>query len=159
MSNFFGKAKRENKEAKQQRETSAEDSSSLNIIPIEDRSQSGSASRSQASIKTMGSGPFKRSKSSNTSDKTSDLAEQFFGIVRDLSEATDILAPLKSASMLMMRIIQNYRITQNNATAWLDLYEDLVPHATELEAHRDILEGRSSITDQACLDALREYLR
>ncbi|KAG8852883.1 hypothetical protein FRB91_005769 [Serendipita sp. 411] len=107
----------------------------------------------------MGSGPFKRSKSSNTSDKTSDLAEQFFGIVRDISEATDILAPLKSASMLMMRIIQNYRITQNNATAWLDLYEDLVPHATELEAHRDILEGRSSITDQACLDALREYLR
>ncbi|KAG8814558.1 hypothetical protein FRC18_001908, partial [Serendipita sp. 400] len=159
MSNFFGKAKREKKEAKQQRETSAEDSSSPNIIPIEDRSQSGSVSRSQASIKTMGSGPFKRSKSSNTSDKTSDLAEQFFGIVRDLSEATDILAPLKSASMLMMRIIQNYRITQNNATAWLDLYEDLVPHATELEAHRDILEGRSSITDQACLDALREYLR
>ncbi|KAG8832283.1 hypothetical protein FRC17_001565 [Serendipita sp. 399] len=91
-------------------------------------------------------------------NEATDLAEQFFGITKEVSEATDLLSPLKSASALMIRVLQAARGTRQNRTEWTDLCEELTPHVAQMEEYRDILEARENLMDTACIEALKNYL-
>ncbi|KAG8838841.1 hypothetical protein FRC18_002515 [Serendipita sp. 400] len=89
----------------------------------------------------------------------SDVAEQFLAIVKELSESTELISPLKSACALMIRGIQTLRHVQENQIAWVDLCEDMTFHLSQLKEQGDLLQKSKNTTDIDCLDALEDYLR
>ncbi|KAG8860677.1 hypothetical protein FRB91_001792 [Serendipita sp. 411] len=97
------------------------------------------------------------SQSSKAYEDASELSERFFSIVKEISEAADLLSPLKSACALMIRGIQTLRAIHQNQIAWTELCEDLAYHLAQMEAHRRELEEKISIEDNGCLKALEYY--
>ncbi|KAG8804471.1 hypothetical protein FRC16_007880 [Serendipita sp. 398] len=100
-----------------------------------------------------------RVQSSKPYEDASELSERFFSIVKEISEAADLLSPLKSACALMIRGIQTLRTIHRNQIAWTELCEDLAYHLAQMEAHRRELEEKISIEDNGCLKALEYYFR
>ncbi|KAG8832799.1 hypothetical protein FRC17_000622 [Serendipita sp. 399] len=157
MSSFFRKkVKKRNKKANQPPVSLSEGSSSPKPGPIDEGLQEDAPDESR---NIESSDISEQPNPSKIHGELHDLAEQFFAIVKEVSEATDLLAPLKSASMLMTRIIQTSRAVHDNRTAWLDLCEDLLPHVSDLESYKAILESKAISTDQSSLGALKGYLK
>ncbi|KAG8820223.1 hypothetical protein FRC17_010216 [Serendipita sp. 399] len=90
---------------------------------------------------------------------TSDISEHFFGLIKEISEATDLLSPLKAACALLIRGITLTRAMHNNEIDWAELCDELRYHQVQLEGHRDGLEKGLSTEDVGCLKALEYYMR
>ncbi|KAG8825491.1 hypothetical protein FRC18_010263 [Serendipita sp. 400] len=97
--------------------------------------------------------------SSKSYENTRDLAEQFFMAIKEVSEATELLSPLKSVCALMVRGIQTIRSANNNLISWADLCEDLSSHLSDMEHYQMELQESSSLSDKSSLEALEFYLR
>ncbi|KAG8806801.1 hypothetical protein FRC19_007049, partial [Serendipita sp. 401] len=102
---------------------------------------------------------FIHSSSSRSFEEASEIAEQLLGIVKDVSEATGLLSPLKSASALMIRGIQASRNAHGNSTAWGDLCNDLTSHVSQMEKWQTQLKEKPDIGNKSCIEALNHYLR
>ncbi|KAG8784240.1 hypothetical protein FRC15_003643, partial [Serendipita sp. 397] len=103
-------------------------------------------------------GPLSHSSSSRSFEEASEIAEQLLGIVKDVSEATELLSPLKSASALMIRGIQAFKSAHINTTAWVDLCDDMMLHVNQMKQWQTHLEEKSNSSNRSCLEALNVYL-
>ncbi|KAG8751727.1 WD_REPEATS_REGION domain-containing protein, partial [Serendipita sp. 396] len=117
-----------------------------------------STSTSLSDAASSASQLFHQSESSQAFQEACEIAEQLFGIVKDVSEATELLSPLKSASALMMRGIQAVRAVHSNSTSWVDLCNDLLPHVSQMEEWKGQLEKKGVIVSRGCLAVLNQYL-
>ncbi|KAG8797760.1 hypothetical protein FRC17_007655, partial [Serendipita sp. 399] len=111
-----------------------------------------------ADIATSTSQKIHQQKPSKAFEEACEIAEQLFGIVRDVSEATELLSPLKSASMLMLRGINAVKTVHTNSTGWVDLCNDLIPHVTQMEEWKVQFERNRSSVNRDCPSALNKYL-
>ncbi|KAG8810580.1 hypothetical protein FRC19_004430, partial [Serendipita sp. 401] len=97
-------------------------------------------------------------KDSEKFEKALEMLTHFFGITKDVSEATPILAPLKAACGVTLRAIEITKGAHNISVGWAELCEDLRPHVQMLQNHRrDIEKGRQAI-DGRYVAALHHYL-
>ncbi|KAG8853291.1 hypothetical protein FRB91_005182 [Serendipita sp. 411] len=123
-----------------------------------DRVDQGDSMPSLASI-DIPTDLFGHKGSSRSFEEASEIAEQLLGIVKDISEATELLAPLKSASALMIRGSQAFRNLHNNAGAWIDLCDDLTLHVNQIQKWKTYLEERPDSSNRSCLESLATYSR
>ncbi|KAG8832837.1 hypothetical protein FRC17_000541 [Serendipita sp. 399] len=98
-------------------------------------------------------------RSSKTYDNARDLVEQFLALIKELSEATELLSPLKSACALVIRGIEAIKSSEHNLVAWADICDDLVSHLSHMENHQINLQSSTNPEDKATLEALESYLR
>ncbi|KAG8817010.1 hypothetical protein FRC17_000094 [Serendipita sp. 399] len=122
---------------------------SLPVLP------SGASTSTTGTSKTT----INRASSPTAHNEASEGVEQFLGIIKDISEATEILSPLKSACALVIRGIQTVRTLQNNQTAWTELCEDLEGNLALMRQHESELEEKPTIDDNTCKRALEHYIR
>ncbi|KAG8804479.1 hypothetical protein FRC16_007888 [Serendipita sp. 398] len=140
---------RKNQKKKQKKAT--ESSHQVSTEPVEPHPLPSTST----SITTQQAAPHPQP--SKPHEDASELSEQFFSIVKEISEATDLLSPLKSACALMIRGIQAMRAAHGNTVAWIELCEQLEHHLVQLEAHRSELQKIPSIKNDGCLKALEYY--
>ncbi|KAG8820224.1 hypothetical protein FRC17_010217 [Serendipita sp. 399] len=89
---------------------------------------------------------------------SSEIAEHFLGVVKEISEATDVLSPLKSACAVLLRGIHTMRTIRNNQMFWADLCEELERNLEQMEVHRDDLQSGPTVDNYDCLRALENYI-
>ncbi|KAG8805761.1 hypothetical protein FRC17_005348, partial [Serendipita sp. 399] len=87
-----------------------------------------------------------------------EISQHLLSVTKDISEATDLLSPLKAACSLMIRGLQIAQNVRDNRVAWKDIQDDLSYHISELKWHRDSLETRPDTADGECLKAIESYL-
>ncbi|KAG8835027.1 hypothetical protein FRC18_001145 [Serendipita sp. 400] len=127
-------------------------SESSSYVPSELQPVPGTSTNDDTTQQTL------RAQSSKTYKDVSELSEQFLGIVKEISEANDLLSPLKSACALMIRGIQTIRNVHQNRSNWMDLCDELEGHLQQLEIHRSELQERPGDESNSCLKALGYYL-
>ncbi|KAG8781125.1 hypothetical protein FRC15_009022 [Serendipita sp. 397] len=98
-----------------------------------------------------------RAQASKSYEDASELSEQFLGIIKEISEATDLLSPLKSACALMIKGIQTMRTVHRNKATWMELCDEVERHLQQLEVHRSELQERRGDESNSCLKALAHY--
>ncbi|KAG8846303.1 hypothetical protein FRB91_000943 [Serendipita sp. 411] len=126
-------------------------SESSSYVPPELRPVPGTSTNDNTTQQTL------RAQSSKAYEDASELSGQFLGIVKEISEANDLLSPLKSACALMIRGIQTMRIVHHNRANWTDLCDELEGHLQQLEIHRSELQEGPGDECDSCLKALGYY--
>ncbi|KAG8832839.1 hypothetical protein FRC17_000543 [Serendipita sp. 399] len=106
----------------------------------------------------VGPSTTQRRSVSKARENASELVEQFFGLGKEISEAAEILGPLKAACALLMRASASIRTAHNNQTDWIHLCEDLEIHLAQMEAYRNELQETLTTDDNGCLIALKHYI-
>ncbi|KAG8824416.1 hypothetical protein FRC19_001824 [Serendipita sp. 401] len=96
-------------------------------------------------------------KGSTAYERTSDWTVLFFNCLREISEASEMLAPLKSTSMLLIRGLETVRTMHNNRSAWEELARKLALHHTTINGYISQLEVGDRPSSNASQDALKKY--
>ncbi|KAG8860661.1 hypothetical protein FRB91_001776 [Serendipita sp. 411] len=96
--------------------------------------------------------------SSKSLEEACEVSGKLLAIVKDISEVTDLLSPLRAASALMIRGIDAIKNVLANTTAWSDLCDDLIPHVSQMEKWGTQLEGKVDGANRSCLESLKQYL-
>ncbi|KAG8827555.1 hypothetical protein FRC19_002248 [Serendipita sp. 401] len=131
--------------------------SSRNVEP--ELSQECQPTASQTKSPKPPSDSNERSKAIELDNHANEMVQQLLLFTKEISEATELLSPLKSACSLLIRGLQGAQIAQDNLIAWKDLCEDLSLHLSELERYRDALDGEPVAADKDCLEAIEAYIR
>ncbi|PVG01715.1 hypothetical protein CPB86DRAFT_56481 [Serendipita vermifera] len=81
-------------------------------------------------------------------------------IVESISEATELLAPLKATCKLIVIILETTRAVNDNTKGWIELNETLTGHLVALEPYLDRLQSQGSpsrVYDQELIGLLKIY--
>ncbi|PVF97209.1 WD40 repeat-like protein [Serendipita vermifera] len=74
-----------------------------------------------------------------------------------VSEATDLLAPLKSTGLLLKKMLETTRAANKNKEAWKSLGRRLSSQLNTLETYQKRVEGKPCNSDLSPIGALRGY--
>ncbi|KAG8831456.1 hypothetical protein FRC17_003119 [Serendipita sp. 399] len=101
--------------------------------------------------------PGKHAQGSAAYERTSDWTVLFLNCLREVSEASEMLAPLKSASMLLIRGLDTARNMHNNRNAWEGLSRHLSAHHATIGGYIAQLERGDRPLNDATKEALKKY--